>query len=114
MHLPEPPTQAAGSSPQLAVPPEVITACLACGWVHGHPWRCPGHLTLAMIPAIRRQNAEDVRVGKANSLLLTPNDWSTVSNGTVDGEPTGLHRYAGENRFVFVLLNVTDGHGDLV
>jgi len=45
---------------------------------------------------------------------MTPNDWSTLSNGTVDGSPTGLHRYVGENRFVFVLLNVTDGHGNLV
>ena len=53
------------------------------------------------------------RVGKANTLLMTPNDWSTLSNGTADGEPTGLHRYVGENRFVFVLLNVTDGHGNL-
>lgn len=33
-----------------------------------------------------------------------PNDWSTLSNGT-----TGLHRYVGEQRFVFALLNVTDG-----
>jgi hypothetical protein len=31
----------------------------------------------------------------------------------VDGTPTGLHRYAGEQRFVFVLLNVTDGHRNL-
>ena len=53
------------------------------------------------------------RVGKANTLLVTPNDWSTLSNGTVGGVPTGLHRYVGEQRFVFVLLNVTDGHGDL-
>ncbi len=63
---------------------------------------------------MRRHNANVFRVGKANTLLLTPNDWSTLSNGTVDGEPTGLHRFVGENRFVFVLLNVTDGHGDLV
>src|SRR5437867_8875840 len=54
-----------------------------------------------------------VRVGKANTLLMAPNDWSTLSNGTVDGRPTGLHRYAGEQRFVFGLLNVTDGHGDV-
>jgi hypothetical protein len=65
--------------------------------------------------AIPRQNAQEIfPVGKANTLLMTPNDGSTLSNGTADGEPTGLHRYVGENRFVFVLLNVTDGHGDLV
>ena len=55
-----------------------------------------------------------IRVGKADTILVTPNDWSTLSNGTVDGAPTGLHRYVGEQRFVFVLLNVTDGDGDLV
>jgi len=42
-----------------------------------------------------------------NTRLLTPNDWSGVSNGS-----TGLHRYQGEQRFAFVLLNVTDGNGD--
>jgi len=87
-----------------AVPPTII-ACLACGWVHGPPWRCPESA---------RKIIRVFRVGKANTLLMTPNDWSTLSNGTVDGVPTGLHRYAGENRFVFVLLNVTDGHGNLV
>ncbi len=55
-----------------------------------------------------------VRVGKANTLLIVPNDWSTLTNGTVDGVPSGLHRYVGEQRFVFGLLNVTDGDGDLV
>lgn len=78
----------------LAVESEVLTACLACGWVHGQPWRCPESTA---------KRARVFRVGKANSLLLTPNDWSTLSNGTVDGTPTGLHRYSGENRFVFVL-----------
>ena len=28
------------------------------------------------------------RVGKANTLPMVPNDWSTLSNGTVDGRPT--------------------------
>ncbi len=83
----------------------MLTACLRCGWVHGFPWSCPN-------PTAKRDRV--FRVGKANTLLLTPNDWSTLGNGTVDGEPTGLHRFVGENRFVFVLLNVTDGHGDLV
>ena len=54
-----------------------------------------------------------LRVGKANTLLVTPRDWSTLSNGTVDGTPSGLHRYVGENRFVFALLNVTDGQGNV-
>jgi len=90
--------------PALAVESEIQTACLVRGWVHGPPWRCPETAAKA---------ARIFRVGKANTLLMTPNDWSTLSNGTVDGSPTGLHRYAGENRFVFVLLNVTDGHGNL-
>jgi len=89
----------------VAMHPEVFTACLSCGWVHSHPWRCP--------ESTAKPNVRVFRVGKANTLLLTPNDWSTLSNGTVDGEPTGLHRYVGENRFVFVLLNVTDGRGNL-
>ena len=55
-----------------------------------------------------------VRVGKANTLLITPGDWSTLSNGTVDGRATGYHRYVGEQRFAFALLNVTDGDGDVV
>jgi hypothetical protein len=88
----------------LAAHLEALTACLACGWVHGFPWRCPNFAA---------KPARVFRVGKANTLLLTPNDGSTLSNGTVDGEPTGLHRYVGENRFVVVLLNVTDGRGDL-
>ena len=25
----------------LAVESNVLTACLACDWVHGFPWRCP-------------------------------------------------------------------------
>ena len=54
-----------------------------------------------------------LRVGKANTLLVAPRDWSTLSNGTVDGTPSGLHRYVGENRFVFALLNVTDGQGNV-
>jgi len=48
------------------------------------------------------------RVSKGNTLLLTPNDWSGVFNGS-----TGLHRYQAEQRFVFLLFNVTDGRGDL-
>jgi len=83
--------------PALASEPDVLTACLACGWVHGFPWRCPTGQRSAVVPTFRRQNANAVRVGKANTLLLTPNDWSTLSNGAGDGEPTGLHRYVGEN-----------------
>ena len=48
------------------------------------------------------------RVAKLNTRLLTPNDWSGVINGS-----TGLHRYQGEQRFAFVLLNVTDGYGNV-
>lgn len=44
---------------------------------------------LAAIPPIHRQSANPFRVGKSNTLLLVSNDWSTLSNGTVDGEPTG-------------------------
>jgi len=80
--------------PSLAAELQALTACLACGWVHAYPWRCS------------ESTAKPVRVfrvGKANTLPMTPNDWSTLSNGTVDGEPTGLHRFVGENRFVFVL-----------
>jgi hypothetical protein len=82
--------------PALASEPDVLIACLACGWVHGSPWRGP-HAYLTVAPAVSRQTANPFRVGKANTLLMTPNDWSTLSNGTVDGEPTGLHRYVGEN-----------------
>jgi len=49
-----------------------------------------------------------LRLGKANTLLATPGDWSGVFNGS-----TGLHRYQGEQRFAFVLLNVTDGYGNV-
>lgn len=52
-------------------------------------------------------------MGKASVLLLMSNDWSNLSNRTVDGQRTGLHRSVGEQRFVFVLLNITDGHGNL-
>ena len=65
-------------------------------------------------PGLRGQSCFDVRtmkVGKTNTLIVAPNDWSTLSNGTVDGRPSGLHRYVGEQRFVFTLLNVTDGVG---
>jgi len=59
---------------------------------------------LAVVPRSAAQSLRPVfRVGKANTLLLTPNDGSTLSNGIVDGEPTGLHRYVGEQRFAFVL-----------
>ena len=43
-----------------------------------------------------------VKVGKENTLLVIPGDWSTVQNGS-----TGLHRYVSEQKFVFVFLNVT-------
>ena len=49
-----------------------------------------------------------LRLGKVNTLLATPGDWSGVFNGS-----TGLHRYQGEQRFAFVLLNVTDGVGNV-
>jgi len=84
--------------------PPVLTACLTCGWVHGYPWRCL---------EIAANFIRVFRVAKSNTLLLVPNDWNTLSNGTVDAMPTGRHRYVGEQRFVFVLLNVTDGHGNL-
>jgi len=74
--------------PALASVPDVLTACLACSWVHESPWRCPRSAT---------KTVRVFRFGEANTLLLTPNDWSTLSNGTVDGEPTGLHRFVGEN-----------------
>lgn len=73
-----------------ATPPGVLTACLACRWVHGFPWPCPTRESLAVMPSSRPRNAREAfRVGKANALHLTPHDWSTLSNGTVDGE---LHR----------------------
>ena len=85
-------------------PLPVLTACLACGWVHGYPWRCPESTA---------KGDRVFRVAKSNTLLFVPNDWPTLTNGTVDGVPTGRPRYLGEQRFVFVLLNVTDGNGNL-
>jgi predicted RNase H-like HicB family nuclease len=63
--------------------PPVLIACLSCGCVHGYSWRCP---------ETAAKTARVFRVGKANTLLLTPNDWSALSTGTVDGELTRLRR----------------------
>src|SRR5213594_2092707 len=88
--------------------------CLSWGWVPGVPWRCPSE-SLAVIPATHPHTWRRViRVGKSNAILMVPNDWSTLVNGTVGGKPTGLHRYVGEQRFAFALLNVTDGAGNVV
>ena len=99
----------------LAAPPPVVTACLACGWAQAFPRRCP------RIPTSRGgsgfggiEGSSGARVGKANTILMVPNDGPTLSNGTVNGAPSGLHGYAGEKRFVFVLRNVTNGVGDIV
>jgi hypothetical protein len=51
--------------PTLAVESAVLTACLACGWVHAHPLRC--HESTA-------KTARVFRVGKADVFLMTPND----------------------------------------
>jgi len=67
----------------------------SCGDSGGSLWGCLNY------------QIRTFRVGKLNTLLLTPNDWSGVFNGS-----TGLHRYQGEQRFAFVLLNVTDAYGD--
>jgi hypothetical protein len=79
----------------LAVESGILTACLSCGWVHAFPWRCQNVSDLAVIPATGRQNDIRVfRVGKANTLLLTPNDWSTLSNRKSTGKAFGPYRVA--------------------
>lgn len=49
-----------------------------------------------------------IRQGKVNTLLIVPNDYSTVLNQSARfaGKDLG-HRYLGEQRFVFLLLNCT-------
>src|SRR5207249_814113 len=39
------------------------------------------------IHATLRFDLKVVRVGKANTILVVPNDWSTLSNGTIAGVP---------------------------
>jgi len=76
----------------------ILTACLLCGWVHEFPGRCPrfreawrklsSNFTVVP-PSIPREG------------IYALNDWSTVFNGT------NVHRYVGEQKFAFVLFNVT-------
>jgi len=64
-----------------------------------------GYLETEGTQAIRAKmgySAQLMKVGKVNTLLIVPMDYSTIFNGS-----TGLHRYVGEQKFVFVLLNVS-------
>ncbi len=82
----------------------VLTACLTCSWVHEFLGTCP-----RSSETWRRLRGEFGGERNPRHGLLTPNDWSGVFNGSA-----GLHRYQGEPRFTFLLLNVTDGCGNVV
>jgi len=85
------------------ITPSTSTLQLQSQWFYGNEAKCyTTSGTIAYAPhATLEYCLKTVKVGKENTLLVVPNDWSTVFNGT------NVHRYVGEQKFAFVLFNVT-------
>jgi hypothetical protein len=58
----------------------ILTASLACGWVHEFPWRCPNS-SLAVVRATSPPIHERTPRREGEHLPLTPNDLSFSTFG---------------------------------
>jgi len=83
------------------ITPSTSTKELQSQWFYGNEAKCTTTTGTTSPYATLDYCLKTVKVGKENTLLVVPNDWSTVFNGT------NVHRYVGEQKFAFVLLNVT-------
>jgi len=85
------------------ITPSTSTLQLQSQWFYGNEAKCYTATGTSAYPphASLDYCLKTVKVGKENTLLVVPSDWSTVFNGT------NVHRYVGEQKFAFVLFNVT-------